>query len=131
MKRINFVDKQDYVLFLPIVYLKILLSYKDFNISHKGFMGIVLKNIYRMRFSNSYSVYIEYLKYYKKEFKTYKEFLDCHYNLTEFELDNLLSLFLLGSRTERFSSHNNLLYVKSIREKLNSYFGGSFYIYEN
>lgn len=131
MRKINFIDKQDYVLFLPITYLRILLSYKDFNISHKGFMGTVLKNIYRMRFSNSYSVYLEYLRYYKKEFKTYKEFLDCYYNLTDFELDNLQSLFLRGSRSERFSSHNHLLYVKSIREKLNNYFGGRFYIYEN
>lgn len=131
MKKINFIDKHDYVLFLPNIYFKIFLSYKNFNISRKGFLGVVLKNIYRTRFSNSYSVYFEYLKYYRKEFNTYKEFLDCHYNLVEFELNNLLSIFLRCSRTGKFSSHNNLLYVKTIREKLNNYFGGKFYIYEN
>ena len=131
MKRINFVDKQDYVLFLTIVYFKIFLSYKIFNISRKGFIGIVLKNIYRTRFSNSYSVYLEYLKYYRKEFDTYSEYLDCHYNLIESELNSLSSIFLRCSKKERFSSHNNLLYVKSVREKLNNYFGGKFYSYED
>ena len=131
MRKINFIDKYDYVLFLPVVYFKIYSSYKYFNISRKCFLGKVLQNIYQMRFTNSYSVYFEYLKYYRKEFDSYKEFLDYHYNLVEDELDDLLSILLRCSKTERFSLHNNLLYVTSIREKLNNYFGGKFYIYEN
>ncbi len=131
MREINFIDKEDYVLFLPSIYLKILLSYKKFNISRKGFLGSVLKKVYNTRFSNSYSVYIEYLRYYRKEFNTYRGFLDYHYNLTELELNNLSSVFLRCSKTEKLSSQNYLLYVKSIRGKLNNHFLGEFFIYEN
>lgn len=131
MKKVSFIDKRDYVLFLPCVYLKILLSYKNFNISHNGFMGNILKKIYNSRFSNSYSVYLEYLRYYKKEFSTYREFLDTHYNLTDIELKYMDSIALRCSKSERLASQNYLLYVKSIRDKLNNYFSGEFFIYED
>ena len=131
MRKINFIDKRDYVLFLPIIYFRILQSYNKFNISRNDFIGGVLKSVYKSRFSNSYSVFLEYLKFYRKEFDTYRDFLDSYYNLTEFELNSLTSIFLRCSKAERLSPQYYLLYVKTIRDKLNTFFSGEFYIYEN
>ena len=131
MKEITFIDNWEYILFLPNIYWKIILSYGKFKISRNGFIGRLLKKVYKSYFSNSYSVFEEYIKYYRKEFNTYKDFLDSHYNLTEIELRNFNSLGLRCSKECWFNSHNYILDIKSIREKLENYLGGKFYTYES
>lgn len=128
MKEINFIDNKDYVLFLPTIYWRIILSYKKFNVSRHNFIGRILERIYKSYFSNSYSVWLEYFFYYRKEFNNYKDFLDIHYNLTDVELKSLNSITLRCSKRIRIAQYDYLLHVRSIREKLEDYLGGEFYI---
>lgn len=131
MKKISFIDNRDYVLFLPNIYWKLFFSYRKFNISRKDFIGKSLKKVYKSCFSNSYSVFWEYLRYYKKEFDKYKDFLDFHYNLTDIELKSLNSITLRCSQGKWLNSTNYLLTIKNIRKKLEDYLGGNFYNYED
>lgn len=131
MKEISFVDNRDYVLFLSSIYLKLFFSYRRFNISRKDFIGKSLRKVYKSYFSNSYSVFWEYLRYYKKEFDSYKDFLDSHYNLTNIELNSLKSITLRCSQGTWLNLHNYLLEIKNIRRKLEDYLGGKFFNYED
>lgn len=131
MREINFIDNRDYVLFLPNIYFKRFFSYKKFNISRKDFIGRCLRKVYKSYFSNSYSVFWEYLRYYKKEFDSYKDFLDSHYNLTDIELDSLNSITLRCSQGTWLNLHSYLLDIKNIRRKLEDYLGGKFFNYED
>ncbi|MBD5411484.1 MAG: hypothetical protein HDR51_01880 [Treponema sp.] len=131
MREISFIGNRDYVLFLPSIYFKQFFSYKKFNISRKDFIGSCLQKVYKSYFSNSYSVFWEYLRYYKKEFDSYKDFLDSHYNLTDIELDSLNSITLRCSQGTWLNSHNYLLNIKNIRRKLEDYLGGEFFDYED
>ena len=129
MKEISFIDNRDYVLFLPKIYWKIFFSYRRFNVSRKKSIGKMFTKVYKSYFSNSYSVFWKYLCYYKKEFDSYEDFLDSHYNLTDMELKSLNSITLRYSQGARLNSYNFLLDIKSIREKLENYLGGKFFNY--
>ena len=129
MNNIYFIDTQNYVLFLPIIKQKIKSSYIEFNITKNSFMGQELRQLYTDIFSKSKNVYWKYKKFYCKEFKTYRDFLSEYYNLTESELNSLDNKSLRYSVKNNEKSYNRLLEIKSIRNKLNQYFNGRFFVY--
>lgn len=128
MEGINFIDNKDHVLFLPTIYWRTFFSYKKFNVSRHDFIGRNLGRLYKFYFSNSYSVWLEYFFYYRKEFNNYKDFLDIHYNLTDEELKSLNSITLRCSKRIRMLPCHYLIHVNAVRENLENYLGGEFRI---
>lgn len=56
---------------------------RKYKVRMGSYAGKVLLRIYNSYFGNATSIKREYLRYYKKEFRTYEEYLICRFNMPE------------------------------------------------
>ena len=62
---------------------------KHFGVQPKSYIGQVLTRLHSFYFINTYYLKRDYRRYYRKEFKSLKDYLDKKHNLFEPEIDKL------------------------------------------
>lgn len=84
----------NYVFFKRSFYTNSIIVYYYFGVKKRSYMGNLVAKIYDFYCRGAKNLYIEYRRYYHKEFPSYKEFLSKKYNLFDDEIKKLYSPFL-------------------------------------
>ncbi len=66
-------------------------AYKFFGVKKKSYMGSIVQRIFDYYCGGSINLYATYRRYYRKEFPTYKAYLEKHFNLFPKEAEQLFS----------------------------------------
>lgn len=66
-------------------------AYKFFGVKKKSYMGSVVQRIFDYYCGGSINLYSTYRRYYRKEFPSYKAYLEKHFNLFPKEVAPLIS----------------------------------------
>ena len=82
-------------------------AYKFFGVKKNSYMGSVVHRIYDYYCEAEINLYRTYRKYYKKEFSSYEEFLEKHFNLFPDEVRSISSKHLYYKDTS-FQPENNI-----------------------
>lgn len=82
-------------------------AYKFFGVKKNSYMGSVVHRIYDYYCEGAINLYRTYRKYYKKEFSSYEEFLEKHFNLFPDEVRSISSKHLYYKDTS-FQPENNI-----------------------
>ena len=85
-------------------------AYKFFGVKKNSYMGSVVQRIYDYYCGGAINLYRTYRKYYKKEFSTYEEFLEKHFNLFPDEVRSISSKRLYYKDTS-FQPENNITHL--------------------
>ena len=84
----------NHVFFSPKSIFSLCRAYKFFGVKKNSYMGSVVRRIYDYYCGGATNLYRTYRKYYKKEFSTYEEFLEKHFNLFPDEVKSISSKHL-------------------------------------
>lgn len=82
-------------------------AYKFFGVKKNSYMGSIVQRIYDYYCGGAINLYRTYRKYYKKEFSSYEEFLERHFNLFPDEVRSISSKHLYYKDTS-FQPENNI-----------------------
>ena len=89
-------------------------------------MGDLISKIYDFYCDGAKNLFVEYKKYYRKEFDSYNDFLARKYNLLEFEIKELSSKFLYAKEIKDIKDYSieQLCENEEIKELLLEFLGG-------
>ncbi|MDO4810463.1 MAG: hypothetical protein Q3985_00835 [Eubacteriales bacterium] len=100
-------------------------AYKYFGVKRNSYAATIVKRIYEYYCRDANYLFLEYLLYYRREFPSYKSFLDKKYNLFPSEIGQRPSVFL-SHKMLRFEADGyitNTIEDESIKHTLCSFLG--------
>ncbi len=100
-------------------------AYRFFGVRRNSYAASVIHRIYDYYCKGANNLYLEYLRYYRKEFLDFEEFLSKKYNLFPEEISKMKS-FLLCHKDVSFEADGHitdLIEDESIKEALHQYLG--------
>ena len=118
------IDTGKTIYFNKSFYLKKSYFYKFFGVKSKSYMGQIISRINDYYFKNSCQLKKDYIKYYKKEYSSFNDYLDKKHNLFQHEIGELnyhTAFFSEKHFAERFKSSELLSYIYDdnvIRKKM-------------
>lgn len=106
---------------------------KKYGVKGNSYAGNVLKRIYHYYFGDSVNLYKEYKKYYKKEFKTYDNYLECHLGLPDELRRKIVYRKIFYVNLEGKGEHigDSFLYDDELKEQFWEFAGGIEYENQN
>lgn len=105
--------------------ISLLGAYWFFGVKRKSYAATIVERIYDYYCRGANNLYLEYLLYYRKEFKDFSEFLDKKYNLFPNEINEKKSLLLCHKylSSEADGNVTNIVEDESIKNTLQRYLG--------
>lgn len=114
----------NYVFFIKTRKISLSRAYKHFGVKRKTYMGSVVKRIYNYYCTGADNLFLTYLIHYRKEYQSFREYLEKHFNLFPDEIEKVNSWRLHGKNLELQPENNMqaLLDDAEIKKQLmNSY----------
>lgn len=100
-------------------------AYSFFGVKRKSYAASIVRRIYDYYCRGANNLFLEYMRYYRKEFPDFKTFLDKKYNMFPEEIEQRKSFFLCHkSLSFEADGHvTDLLEDMAIRATLQKYLG--------
>ena len=113
---------KNYILFIKGLRTSKIGIYKYFGVRKNSYAGTIISRIYDYYCIGARNLFLEYLRFYRKEFSSYKEFLIQKYNVDDKAIEKVVPKRLyckdiekaLDGQIDNFSYYDN--FAKMIKE---------------